>query len=345
MSAPAVQEDRTRFIGGSEVGAILGVDPYKTPLQVYEEKVGLAPPFAGNAHTRRGTRLEEVAAEEFAEKHGVKLHRVNERIVHKKYSFLTARVDRRIVGTRRVTEFKVPSLGSFSKIKREGLHEGYIAQLHTYFGIGGFEGGSWGIFNADLWELLDFPVEADVKLWSDIEGRLVAFWNEHVLKRVPPPAVVADEERIELARAEGTAVVTTVADPLVIEALINLRDAKKLAKDAEAIEEDAKARLVEFLGENKFGVYNAPGVKLNWYPSKGRASFDAKALAGAKPLDRIKVGAVLTPLFRNDSRVTMSDRDIEEIIKSVGEANLDLSAFEKRGNDFGVMRVSEPKGK
>lgn len=343
MSAPAMQEDRTQFIGGSEVGAILNVDPYKTRLQVYEEKVGLAAPFTGNAHTRRGTRLEEVAAEEYAEKHGVKLHRVNERLRDKQFPFITALIDRRIVGTRRFTEFKVPSLGSFSKIKREGLHEGYIAQLHTYGGVGGFEGGSWGIFNADLWELLDFPVDTDLTLWTDIRARLVAFWTEHVVKRVPPPPVAADEERIELARAEGTAKVVTVADPLAIEAMTNLRDAKKLAKDAEAIEEDAKARLIEFLGENAFAVYNAPGVKLNWYASKGRSSFDAKALAGAKPLDRIAVAGVVHEFAQREKLPSASETFLLD--KIAAEGNLDLSAFDKRGNDFGVMRVSEPRGK
>lgn len=339
MTAATVQEDRTQFIGGSEVGAILGVDPYKTRLQVYEEKLGLAPAFEGNAHTKRGIRLEEVAAEEYAEKHGVKLHRVNERLRDKTYPFITALIDRRIVGQRRFTEFKVPSLGSFSKIKREGLHEGYIAQLHTYAGVGEFDGGSWGIFNADLWELLDFPVDADRALWLDIRERLVAFWTENVAKRVPPPVVEADEERIEFARAEGKSKVVTVVDPLAIEAMINLRDAKKLAKEAESIEEDAKARIVEFLGENAFAVYNAPGVKINWYASKGRSSFDAKALAGAKPLDRIAVGAVIQPFFN-----TMPV-EYEAMVKAIGEANLDLTQFEKRGNDFGVMRVSEPKGK
>lgn len=338
MTASAVQEDRTQFIGGSEVGAILGVDPYKTRLQVYEEKVGIAPPFEGNAHTRRGTRLEEIAAEEYAAKHGVKLHRVNERIVHPKYPFLTARIDRRVVGKRKVVEFKVPSLGSFSKIKREGLHEGYIAQLQDYLHLLGYDTGVWGIFNADLWELIDFEIERDLKLGQDIEERLVAFWTEHVMKRVPPPPAEADEERIELARAEGTAKVVTVADPVVIEAMQNLRDAKKLTKEAEAIEEDAKARLIEKLGQNAFAVYNAPGVKLNWYPSKGRTSFDAKALAGAKPLDRIAVGAILQPYFTSNAIP-------EDVVKAIGEANLDLSAFQKQGNDFGVMRVSEPRGK
>lgn len=336
MTSTATVEDRTQFIGGSEIAAILGEDPYTTALQVYERKVGLATEFEGNFHTRRGTRLEEVAAEEYAAKHGVKLHRVNARIVHKKYPFITARIDRRIVGQRKLTEFKVPFLGSFGKIKREGLHEGYIVQMQTYLGLTDYEEGDWGIFNADLWELLDFSIGADAKLYTLIEEAAVNFWTNHVEKRVPPPAVEADEERIEIKRIEGELQTYEVTDPVLTEAIVDLRDARRIKKDAESLEDDAKARIVELAGEGKYGLYKAPGVNLTW-GQQSRASFDKKALAGAKPLDRLAVGAVIQPYFN-----TMP-REYEAMVADIGKAALDLTAFEKQGKPFDVFRVAEPK--
>lgn len=338
MTSVQTQEDRTQFIGGSDVAAILGLDPYKTRLQVYEEKVGIGEPFEGNIHTRRGTRLEEVAAEEYMTKHGVKLIRINKRIVNPRYPFITARIDRRVVGARKVVEFKCPSLGSFSKMKREGLHEGYIAQLHSYLGTTGFEEGAWGIFCADLWDLLDIEVEQDPKLVRDIEKQLAAFWDEHILKRVPPPADDADLERLEIAAAAGTSEVFEVKDPALMEAMRDLRDVKKIQKEAEAIELDAKARIKEF-GGDKIGIYKMPGLKLNHYSSKGRSSFDAKALAGARPLDRIAVGAVLTPLFLG--QFGGDTVQIEKLVQDVGKCDLDLTAFQKQGNPFTVMRVTD----
>ncbi len=44
-------------IGASNIAAVLGVDPWKTPQQLYDERVNDAP-FEGNEHTRRGNHLE-----------------------------------------------------------------------------------------------------------------------------------------------------------------------------------------------------------------------------------------------------------------------------------------------
>ena len=37
---PGFMPDRTKFIGGSDVAAILGVSKWKTPFQLYQEKIG-----------------------------------------------------------------------------------------------------------------------------------------------------------------------------------------------------------------------------------------------------------------------------------------------------------------
>lgn len=343
MTATAVVEDRTQFIGGSDVAAILGLDPYKTRLQVYEEKIGEGEPFEGNHHTRRGQRLEEIAAEEYMTKHGVKLVRVNTRIVNPRYPFITARIDRRVVGSRKLVEFKVPSLGSYSKMKREGLHEGYIAQMHSYLGTTEFEAGDWGIFNADMWDLTDFEVEHDAKLVSDIEHALAAFWIDHVLQRVPPPADEADIERLEIKRAEGSKEVFEVKDPALMEAIINLRDAKLIAKEAEEIEEDAKARIREITNE-KLGIYKvAGGVKLTYYGSKGRSSFDKKHLVANGALDPLTAGQVILSSGKN---IGLDDDTIASIAQRLGtEARLDLSKFDKPGNPYNVMRVTTKEEK
>lgn len=44
-------------IGASVIPAILGVDPWKTAQQLYDERVS-GKPFEGNEHTRRGNHLE-----------------------------------------------------------------------------------------------------------------------------------------------------------------------------------------------------------------------------------------------------------------------------------------------
>lgn len=335
MTQPAPVEDRSNWLGASEAGAVLGVDPFTTRLQLYERKVGLEPPYEGNRHTRRGTRLEEVAAEEYTEATGRTLHRVNTRFTHPVYPYITCRIDRRIVGDRRLVEIKVPSLGSYAKMRREGIHEGYVAQLHVETGLSQMEAADWWVWNADQWEGFAVPVDFDAKLYTEVIDRMVDFWTNYVLKRVPPPAEFADQERLEIRRIEGEAKLYAVTDPEQVEAFVNLRDAKKLKADAEALEEDARAHVDEILGEN-FGIYTAGGVRATYSQAKGRSSFDRKALEGAKPLDRIKVGELLTPYFKLGTVP-------EDVIKAIGEANLDLTQFDKPGKPYGTLRLSEAK--
>jgi len=54
-------KNRKKYLGGSDVSCILGLNPYKTNLQLYREKVGLveAPDLSGNAAVEYGTKAEE----------------------------------------------------------------------------------------------------------------------------------------------------------------------------------------------------------------------------------------------------------------------------------------------
>lgn len=324
-------EDRTQFIGGSDVAAILGFSPYRTRLQVWEEKVGITRPFEANNHTTRGTKLEAIAANEYAEKYGVGLRRMNERVRHPSYPFLTALIDRRIVGRRALLELKCPSLGMFSKMKRTGLGEDYICQMQHYLTLMDYDEGFWGVFCADQWEMLQVPVERDAKLGEDMVARLVAFWQNHVLTKIAPDAEEADEERLEVRRAEGeVALYEMDGDPAFCRAAELLREAREIAKDSEAVKEEAVAQIKELMGD-RVGVYVGPGFRISLIAMNGRVTIDAKALANAKPLDRLKVGALLQPYF-DDNLIS------ENLVKMIGEAAFDLTSVQKVGKPFTQLR-------
>lgn len=59
-NTPEWVEWRKGGLGASDLPAILGLDPYRTEHEVWEEKTGRRPGFAGNAKTRWGHRLERV---------------------------------------------------------------------------------------------------------------------------------------------------------------------------------------------------------------------------------------------------------------------------------------------
>ncbi|MGH3426863.1 MAG: YqaJ viral recombinase family protein [Mycobacteriales bacterium] len=327
--------DRRYYLGGSDIGTILGVNPYKTPLDLYREKIGDVLPMPDNRHTKRGVKLEDLAAREYMEKSGDRLIRYGgSGLVHPEYPFLRAHIDRRILQRDAIAEIKCPSLGSFAKIKREGLRADYIAQMHWYLGMGGFAKGVWVIFCADQWELLDFPVEPSTGLYDSFVEKAVIFWNEYVLKRVPPPADASDESLAkELTASGGTVTRRTDAD--FIAAMDLLREAKQLTAEAELVEEAAKERVREVLGEETRGCFEGPGSRLYVREQAGRVTFDKAALAGAKPLDRLSVGAVVIDGIRPYVPADV----LASVYSELQRCTLDLKQFEKQGKPFTTTRA------
>jgi putative phage-type endonuclease len=61
---------RKKTIGASEIGAIMGLNPYTTPLDIWMVKTGRKPEFEGNDATNRGLLLEPSIAAWFKNKSG-----------------------------------------------------------------------------------------------------------------------------------------------------------------------------------------------------------------------------------------------------------------------------------
>ena len=86
-------EERRQFLGGSDIGVLMGVNPYRTPYQLYLEKRGeLAPPEENDA-MRWGSAFEEFIRSEAIRLTGLTFRRSKKRYRHPDYSFLVAHVD------------------------------------------------------------------------------------------------------------------------------------------------------------------------------------------------------------------------------------------------------------
>lgn len=290
--------ERRSYIGASDIAAILGVDEHKTALDLYNEKLGLVAPFGGNNQTKRGQKLEEVAAKEYMEATGRKVQRRQTELIHPGHKFIRGHIDRRVVGDKRPVEFKCPSRGMFYKMRRDGLPMAQIVQMQSYLWLDKSAVGDFAIFCADTWELLPFTIEAQPEVFEQIERAAVIFWTEHVLKQVPPIPVEADRPALDFAKVAGE--VLHVDDPEFIEAAQLLQEAKQLENDGKLLYEIAKQRIITFVG-GQFGKYQGAGLRLSYYQSPGHASFDKKRLAAEHP-------------------------------------EIDLSKYEKRGQPFPVFR-------
>lgn len=289
-------EERKSYLGASEIAAAVGLDKWKTRLDLFNEKLGLVAPFTGNAHTERGNRLEAIAADYYTEKTGHKLRRRSEEFRHPVHSFIVGHVDRVVVGEKRLIEIKCPTLGAFRKLQREGLPPSYIIQANAYMGLSGIPNLTYVIFCADAWDAAIFDIDFDADLFAGSIAGAVAFWTGHVLPMIPPDLVANEKPALELEAVGGE--VVRRDDPAWAEAAQLLREAEQIKRDGEELFELAKGKVLDAI-EAAEGVYEGAGLRLYYKSQAGRKTFDKKALQAAHPeldISRFeKVGKPSTP--------------------------------------------------
>lgn len=323
------------WIGGSAIGALLGLHPRKTPLDVYNEVLGLVPPEPENPHIKRGKALEPIAAKEFTAKTGKKVRRLTggqlcphgyrgRCLVHPEYDFLIGHIDYEVEEDEPAhvepVEFKCPSLGAFSKYKRTGIPDYLIVQPQWYAGLMSAPRAQWGIFCADLWQIINFPVEFERSLYDASVSAAVEFWKKHVERRIPPPEGKANKELIKFDSIPGDLV--RVDSEEYAEAMGLLYQLRVLSKDHDVLKEIARTKMKEALGGVK-GKYVGPGGRIYWTMRAGKRSFDQEALAKAAPIDRTKLEQLLDDVLPANKK--------QQIIKLLHSCSLDLETFIKVG--------------
>lgn len=190
-------EARKKGIGGSDIAAILGLNKYKSPIKLYMEKTGEAPDeevytvdengafVSGSEAAYWGNVQEEVVAQEFARRTGLKVRRRNAILQHEEHPFFLANVDRLIVGRKEGLECKTASEYLKSAWNEEQVPDAYFVQCQWYMNITGFKKWHLAVLIGGN-KFRYFEVDRDDELIEIMNEKALEFWNEHVLKRIPP---------------------------------------------------------------------------------------------------------------------------------------------------------------
>jgi putative phage-type endonuclease len=188
--------DRQKGIGGSDIGKILGLSKYGSPLSVYYEKIAESPEIKPmNEAMIMGLVLEPAVAERYTMETAHKVQRVNQQIIHPDYDYLRVNLDRKIVGTGRATagvlEMKTAS-GNAARNWDQGIPSSYYAQLVLQMMCSGCQWGEIALLT-DGRDFKVFEFERDLEFEKMILEATSTFWNDHVLKRIPPPAIRTED--------------------------------------------------------------------------------------------------------------------------------------------------------
>ena len=178
---------RRTGIGGSDAGAICGLNPYSSPLDVYFNKTGEAPETEDNEAMRQGRDLEEYVARRFTEETGLKVRRSNQMYRSIEHPFMIADIDRLIIGEDAGLECKTANAFGADKWKDGQIPVHYLLQCLHYMAVTGKK--TWYIAVVILG--MDFQYRKIVwgeKLLSNLIEIEENFWNCYVTRgKMPEP--------------------------------------------------------------------------------------------------------------------------------------------------------------
>lgn len=179
-------KSRQAGIGGSDAGAILGINNYKSPLDVYIDKTQeIVKNDEQSEAAYWGTILEPNVARRFSEKTGKRVRRRNAILQSVEYPFMTANLDREIVGEKALLECKTANTFLSSRWESEEIPASYLAQVMHYLAVTGDEKAYIAVLIGGQ-KFIYKEVARDDELINLIVAKEKDFWENNVLKRVPP---------------------------------------------------------------------------------------------------------------------------------------------------------------
>lgn len=174
--------ERQKGIGGSDVGAILGLNKYKTAFEVYLEKTEPILNIGEQSESAYwGDQFEEVVAKEFEKRTGKKVRRDRRHFQNKKYPFMIANIDRRVVGENSILECKTANQYLAKEWEEEEVPASYLVQVQHYLAVTGATKGYIAVLIGGqkfIWkeverddELIEYIIEAEKEFWKMVQEK------------------------------------------------------------------------------------------------------------------------------------------------------------------------------
>jgi len=275
---------RRSGIGGSDAGAVAGLNPYTSRLCVYFDKVGEATVSAdieGSEAMYWGNRLENIIADEFCKRTWFEVEPCNYLLRSSEYPFMIANIDRLIVDNEEGLEIKTSNGFAKDQWEDDNIPEMYMAQIQHYMAVTGYNG--WYIavliggnhFKYQYIERDDEYIDNLIKIESD-------FWFNHVQKKIMPD-VDGSYSTSNLIKRMFSKAIPKTSIPLNGETntiINNYLDYSELESKYSELKEESVNKIKMMLGENEKGATD--NYIINWKNINSNR-FDSQALKKENP--------------------------------------------------------------
>jgi putative phage-type endonuclease len=267
--------ERKNYLGGSDLGAIAGLNTYRTALDVYLDKTSDEIRCETSPAMRWGNLLEEAVAEAYSEDTGKMVWKWIQPIKHKEYPFLAANIDRWVGDREYVLECKT---AGFNKGKEWGeagtdqIPESYLVQVAYYASI-------CNVPKVDIAVLIggqDFRIYT-YKRNKELEEKLIKiacnFWHNHIEKRIPPKCVSTRDTFNLFPQSNYQEI---VAESNIVEKWEELKSIRQEEERIQSAIEKLKVEIQEFMRDYEVLRDVNGNVIATWKNSAPRSFFDVK---------------------------------------------------------------------
>lgn len=247
---------RRKGIGGSDASIVCGLNKYKSPVELWMDKVGMLEPTEAGESAYWGNILEPIVREEFTKRTDLRVKIEKSMLQHSEYPFMLANVDGIVKDKEQgdcIFEAKTSSIFRMEEWENS-IPEEYQLQVQHYMAVTGFKGAyvaaliggnqfKWQFIKRDD-EIIDMLIRLEQSFW------------EHVQSNTPPPldgSEAASQLLDKLYPSSKPESKITLPDE-ALDLIMEYEEYQEKEKQAAEQKEKAGNRLKALLGENETGI-------------------------------------------------------------------------------------------
>ena len=271
---------RQKGIGGSDAAAVCAISRYGSALDVWLQKTGRKLAMPDNEAMYFGRLLEPVVREEFARRTGLTVKTCPYILQSREYPFMISNVDGIVThkdASKAVLEIKTTNSLTAIKDVEDGLPAEWYCQVQHYLAVTELPKAYVIVLiggNKLHWQVIDRDEET-IQTIIALENH---FWNEYVLKDVPPPVDANSGDALALlypTSSKSSVVLPAAADELVAQWL----EIKKAEDELKAAKATCENKLKALLKDAE-GATTPSGYTISW-KSYSQSRLDSAKLKAA----------------------------------------------------------------
>ena len=276
-------------IGSSDAAAAVGLNPYKSQLELWMEKTGRddnlpkVDPYDESSPMYWGTLLEPIVAAHYTRRTGNKVRRVNAVWQHPYQPWMLANLDREVMGAPDVQILECKTAGiNGARLWKDGVPEYVQLQVMHQLAVTGKEAADVAVLIGGQ-ELQVHRIERDESLISNLTELERQFWG-YVERNEAPPADGSDSADLALRclyPKDGGQVLDLSQDLEMSAAFSDLLAVRQVLSTHTQLEAQLKQRIQQRMGEASQAIFD--GGDVTWKRSKDTTVLDTASLCKEQP--------------------------------------------------------------